>query len=336
MPSIAKVVSTLFIFIYTSLVFGSDIITPYIPKFRLENLKLTLPEENAYFFQDSSGNLLKNKNFKNEIILKGEKRNTFYNLSMPYDSDSIAIEQDVDYLSQLNLRKSNNIFLLNSQSAKPVKIGRGVSPSLHLKSTWISYFVPDRKELILQYLPFRERVHAIAIQNYLHPYFRPLVAFPSNESVLYTDINESGSVVLMSYDLIKKNKSKIFETQIGHKLSFCLMDNYAYLLETGKSHTMDDSLTNIMQVDLKTKLAKTIVRYQENSGSKIFCHKNNIYFTKIEYDKDNLKNSYSLIQYNPISRINKVLQEFESSIHLFQSGKNFFISTLGKYFKVQL
>jgi hypothetical protein len=219
-------IKLLFIFLALSPVtFAANTKLPkLITKQEILNIRYKSTDGKVTYFQNQSGELILTTLHKNHLLLKLPK-NTQYVVNVSHSKKLIVVEADVDFHSNLNFNKLNQIYYGAYGSPELKKVAKGVDPQLNFNDQWISYYNPIIKELYFQNTKDLKQNYNIKLTNELNPYFRPKAFVLNKEILFYTDLNNLGFSAIMAYFPETKKFMTVFKTKApGMKVEFCFID----------------------------------------------------------------------------------------------------------------
>jgi hypothetical protein len=166
--------------------------------------------------------------------------------------------------------------------AQTKEIGFGKNAKLHLSDEWVSYYDSSERTIFLQNV-LTQKKFQIKLSPRLSPFYIPDVEMVSQDTVIYTDINEKGFVALISFNLITQKSLILYKAnQTGTRIELCQQKDY---LAFGEFPYDDLSRSSkIMQIKLSasTNLAGFTTLYSSTDSDlgHIVCLENHIYFIK--------------------------------------------------------
>ncbi len=163
-----------------------------------DNLRLLSSDGKFTYYQRRSGSLHFSRNYKILDILKSNM-GTQYTLYSTPAKKKILISQDSNFNTFLSTRMKEKIFVINYGESFPREVGQGISPRLHVEDNWISYYDPYEKIIFFEHSTNYALKFSIKINNRINPYFIPQVVMLDENTVLYTDLGESGNPGLIIY-----------------------------------------------------------------------------------------------------------------------------------------
>jgi hypothetical protein len=202
----------------------------------IDNLRFISNDGKITYYQVKSGALSLSSNYKNSIVIKGSK-NTQYNLYSSPHRKKIAIEEDPDFHTNYSLQKNNLIHVIDYGNSKATEIGKGVNPKLHLNDTWVSFYKPIERVIVLRFLDLDERTIRIPLNNKVNIFYYPEVEMISPNIVFFTDINSKGFMGITKYTASTKEYVNIIKSKFnGTKFEMCKKKNKLIVGEFSYPH----------------------------------------------------------------------------------------------------
>lgn len=320
---------------------GHGALTEVASKQSLPDLRYSSSDGKTIFYQNHSGELLYATNYKVQQILKSKSvRNTDYQVTISPHKIYAAITQDEHVHDFLSIRKEKNIYLLKIGSASPELVNKGMSPQLHLQDTWLSYYRPIQKMIVIKGISNPNKEYQIQLSNILNPYFIPQVAIINDQSVLYTDINNAGLMGLLQYDLSKNTVTPILKTASPlEKIEICANDNTAFIGLFGTNRSSLGSAITAYNFKQNSFADRKIIYESKNNDPGILkCQSSGrLYFVKNEAKDSNSPEQYAVaeVTYN-LSKEGietpKLLTPIDAYNQLIEMDGKIFLESLGKYF----
>ncbi len=325
-----RYISSLFFIFLIQLSYSK--ITPFIPKYRLENLKAFINSKNLYYFNNAKGEFVMNKGFKSFPLVKGIVGQTNYNAFLSKDYSKILIEEISDYLSIMNIRKPNNIWLASVGAKKATKIGKGVNPQFHLGTQWISFYDPEQRILSVVNTATKEIFRKVRIRVFGNSYYIPEVSMDSNLNLIYSQINPKleQEVIISSK---KKKRILLKSTTKQSDFRICYLKGKNYIKEALLYSKEKKSSVSIYSIN--NNKAKRLYSSKGYSLGGIYCieKSNKIAFTKRKlFLSKETPLSYDLIFFNPQTQSEKIEKSFMGDLSLFQNGNELLMSYDSKVF----
>lgn len=261
------------------------------------NLRWVSFDGERTYYQRTSGDLILSTRYRVIEILKG-KKNTHYNVISTHHRNYIAFLKDEDFHDWMGIRHLKSIYASDFKSeSAPAFIGKGISPKLHLKDEWLSYYDPFTRIIHFRNLKHQVLKFEIALKNQMNPYFIPEVAMIDKDSILYTDINDRGLAGILLFKKLKNKISPVFKLKdIREKIEFCKRDNDLYIGVFGTAPSRKTSdIFSLNTKPLNFKKLNTLYSKKDGDLGNLVCdHKKGlIYFTKNTTPK-NGKESYDI------------------------------------------
>lgn len=186
------------IFISFSTLVHSKVYPELMAKQSSDNLRLLSSDGKFTYYQRRSGSLHFSRNYKILDILKSNM-GTQYTLYSTPAKKKILISQDSNFNTFLSTRMKEKIFVINYGESFPREVGLGIGPRLHVDDNWISFYDPYEKIINFEHSTNYALKFSIKINNRINPYFIPQVVMLDENTVLYTDLGESGNPGLIIY-----------------------------------------------------------------------------------------------------------------------------------------
>lgn len=320
---------------------GSAALTEVASKQSLPDLRYSSSDGKTIFYQNHSGELLYATNYKVQQVLKSKAvRNTDYQVTVSPHKIYAAITQDEHAHDFLSLRKEKSIYLLKIGSINPELINQGVAPQLHLQDTWLSYYRPIQKTLVIRGISNPNKEYQIQLSNGLNPYFIPQVIITNEQTVLYTDINNGGLMGLLQYDLNKNTVTPILKTASPlEKIEICANDSTAFVGLFGINRSsLGSAITAYNFKKSSFTDRKIIYESKGNDPGNLKCQSSDrLYFVKNEAKDNNSTEQYAVaeITYNlnqETPTAAKLLTPVDAHNQLIEMDGKIFLESLGKYF----
>ncbi|MCT4643272.1 MAG: hypothetical protein N4A33_13355 [Bacteriovoracaceae bacterium] len=264
----------------------------------VNNIRYISSDGKVTYFQSFSGKLNLNINYKSQVILK-EKKSSNFIVHISKEKKKVLVALDTTYHSYLNANKTQEIFVGDYAKNNLEYLGVGLSPKLHLKDQFASYFNPIKSEVYVHNLK-TQKIKTFKIINKTNPYFVPQVRMVSATEIIYTDINDKGYHAIVMYSFIDKKITKIFKANTAYKLlSFSLYKDNLYISEVSVNPNLPG--TKFFQIPLynNNKFKKQIPIYlsQFNDIVNFQLLEDKLFFIKtVNYNKE-LNKAYTDIAY---------------------------------------
>lgn len=222
-----KLMLHLCFFLFASAIAEAKIVLPELmTKQAVNNIRLLTKDGKFTYYQKRSGSLLFSTNYKVTEMMKSNI-GTEYTLFSTPARKKIVILQSPNFFNFYSLRAKLNIYLVNFGESNPIEIGNGISPTLHLDDSWLSFYDPYSKILSFENTTNSALKFSIKLNNRINPYFVPKVLMSDDNTIYYTDLSENGAIGLLEF---KRNTSKseiIFKAPSPMvKAEICLNQNY--------------------------------------------------------------------------------------------------------------
>lgn len=213
----------------------------------IDNLRFISFDGKFTYYQKRTGVLNLSTNYKVTPVLTSPK-GTHFNIYSSETKKHVVISEDQTYHSFYGIRKSTNIHISKYGKPEIKKIGKGVSPKLHLKDNWVSFYNPQLKTLHftnINFSSFSFKIKLIAGKN---PYFIPMALMITEGDIYYTDMTLKGHPVIINFNRKKNIYKRVYEASSHQfKLEICL--NRSQLIMGEFNLYNDDSLNIISSMD---------------------------------------------------------------------------------------
>jgi hypothetical protein len=197
----------IFIFSFLSSIYGIEariVLPELLAKQAVNNIRFLSKDGKFTYYQKRSGSLIFSTNYKVQEVLKGEI-GTSYTLFASSARKKIIILRNPNFNNFYSLRAKENIYIANYGENSPREIGAGLSPTLLLDDSWLSYYDPYTKILNFENTTNSALKFSIKLNNRLNPYFVPQVVMSDDNTVYYTDLSEAGIYGILEF---KRNTAK--------------------------------------------------------------------------------------------------------------------------------
>lgn len=194
----------------------------------------------------------------------------------------VIIEVIPNMHTEMNFFKGNKLLVARFGETKTKEVSTGQAPKLHLNDEWVSFYQGYQKTIVLQNL-ITQKKFEIKLSPKANPFFIPQVAMVSSDTVVYTDINESGVAGVISYNLISQKSSIVYKAaQSGTSLELCQGEGYLAMGEFPYEGVNRGS--QILRVRTTTSFNlssyETLYSSLDQDVGNMVCTDRNIYFIK--------------------------------------------------------
>lgn len=176
--------------------------------------------------------------------------------------------------------KNHQISVVDFGNSKPRLIGEGRNPKLHLQDEWITYYNTLTRTINVENLLTTKKFQ-ISLNG--KPFFIPDMEMVSNDTLVYTDINEQGHSGLINYNLITQKSTIIYKSPLSAmRLELCQNDGYLAIGEFPYESVTRGSKILQIKVTSGTNIAgyETIYNSQSQDLGQIVCAEKSLYFIK--------------------------------------------------------
>lgn len=325
----------LFLFSFAE-VQAKTIFPELMTKQSIDNIRFLTQDGKFTYYQKRSGSLLFSTNYKVQEMIKGQL-GTQYTLFATPARKKIIILQNLNYQTFYSLRSMEKIFIANFGESTTTEIGTGMSPTLLLDDTWLSYFDPYEKILHFESTTNSALKFSIKVNNRINPYFVPQVVMSDENSVYYTDLNEAGITGLLEF---KRNtgKSEIIYKASGpmEKTEICIQQDHLILGVFGINLSSSGSSISSATLPISDfKKRETIYKSNANDLGHLICdfNKDNIVFIK-NYGTAYVP-SYDIVNLNPKDKSLTQLSELKTISNIINMDGVLLTQEKGKYYIVK-
>ncbi len=183
---------------------------------------------------------------------------------------------------EMNFIRNHKILVVDWGKTQTKEIGFGKNARLHLNDEWISYYDATERTIYLQNV-ITQKKFQIKLSPKLSPFYNPEVEMVSQDTVVYTDINEKGFVGLVQFNLVTQKSLVLYKaSQTGTRIELCQQKDYLAFGEF--PHDDLNRSSKILQIKLSatTNLAgfSTLYSSTDSDLGHMVCLENHIYFIK--------------------------------------------------------
>jgi hypothetical protein len=184
--------------------------------------------------------------------------------------------------TEFSLVKNHKIMVVSWGNTNAKEVGTGKAAKLHLNDEWITYFNALTKTLHVQNL-VTDKKYDISLSTKANPFFVPEVEMVTEDTVVYSDINESGFVALISYNLKTQKNNIIYKApQTGTHIELCQNKGYLAIGEFPYEGVTRGSKILKININGQTNLSgfSTIYDAVAQDIGNMICMKDSIFFIK--------------------------------------------------------
>ncbi|MDP7318989.1 MAG: hypothetical protein QF441_00195 [Bacteriovoracaceae bacterium] len=291
------------------------------------------------YYQKNSGELQLSTNYNFTTLLKKPKL-TQYNLFTSPKESVLIIEAIEQYYSNQGLRKNNTVYTSAvGEQEKVEKIGNGRSPKLHLDDNWISFYQPQKGNIVFHNLSAKIPSKKITLTNKINPYFIPTVGMITPNDIIYTDLNLKGLSALIQYSFIEKKFSTIYKAKSpGTKIEFCRYQNKLIVGEFPHSGVESKSSIRVIPLFKNKNYQNQSVIYTNglNDIGNMVCKKNKVFFIRTnEYHPQINKGDTDIYSLDIESKKIKRQTNFKNVTQIIPMGNLILTVEKGKYYIVE-
>lgn len=239
--------------------------------------------------------------------------------------------------NEYNLLKNNKILVVDWGGSQVKEIGYGQKARLHVRDEWVTYYQAYEKIIFIQNV-ITQKKYQIRLSNKANPFFTPDVEMVNPETVVYTDINETGYSGLISYNLLTQKSTVIYRSpQTATKLELCQHDDYLGVGEFPFEGVNRGS--KILQIKLgdSTNLAgySTIYSSSEQDIGNIICLRDSMYFIKTTVIKDFGSKETEAAKLDIKSQKVQIMSKLQTVSHLIEVDERVMIPHRGDHYVLE-
>ncbi len=194
----------------------------------------------------------------------------------------LSIEIIPNSQKELNLIKNHQILVIDWGKTQTKEIGLGRNSKLHLEDEWISYYDAITKIISIQNI-ITQKLFQIKLSPKISPYFLPEVEMITEDTIIYTDVNEKGYMALVQYNLITQKSNILYKSsQNGTRFELCQNKGYVAIGEFPYDDIARSSKILQIKVSGSTNLAgfNTVYSSTDSDLGNMICLETSIYFIK--------------------------------------------------------
>jgi hypothetical protein len=220
-------------------------------------------------------------NFRTIDFLSEPNQNDFLVTGSRF-RQKLIIEIIPNMHTEMSLMKNHKILTVEWGQSAVKEVGQGRHPKLHLMDEWISYFDHLNRTLILKNLR-TEKVFEIKPSQRRNVFFAPEVEMVTADTVVYTEVNDSGIAAVIQYNLQTRQNAILYRTpHTGSRLELCQAPGYLAIGEFPYDGIERGSKIMQIKVTGANNLAGHSTLYtsvNEDIGNMV-CLPDSIYFVK--------------------------------------------------------
>ncbi|GEM_PF-687663 len=284
-----------------------------LTKQSIHNIRFFSSDNKHTYAQTRSGGLIHSTNYQVNPILEGAP-GTNYNITGTSNQKKLIILKNEKYHIFLSARELSEIYVTKWGSEdKPIRIGMGTAPKLHLNDTVVSFYNPYTSTINFMNIDNMITKFSLKLLNILDPYFIPEVIMLSNGNVLYTDINDKGVTGIMLWDRgpnIYKNiwKASAVETRV----ELCIKDGEIFILNKSLQKTSRTTIHSMTAIEDELKGAKNIYESDSADFGNMICELP----TKLYFIKEVFPGTTEAIEFNLADKKINVLTDFKATTQI--------------------
>jgi hypothetical protein len=149
-----------------------------------------------------------------------------FSVTTSADRRRVVVEVIPNFHTQFNPYKLHKLLVSGWGDPVVKEVGQGIAPTLHLGDEWLSFYDPLRQSIVVQNL-VTEKKYDIRLSPKPGAFFVPQVRMINPETVVFTDINETGVAGVIAHNLLTAKRTVMLKsTQSGTKVELCQGENY--------------------------------------------------------------------------------------------------------------
>ena len=194
----------------------------------------------------------------------------------------LLIEAIPNAHQEFNLLKQHRLMVVDWGNTQTREIGFGRAPKLHLGDEWVTFWQPVERTIQVKNL-LTDKTYAIKLSAKLNPFFTPIVEMITQESVLYTQINEKGFASLNQFNLTTKKTNVVYQSNVtATDIEVCQDSGYLAFGEFPFEGIVRSSSIMKIKISSTTNLAghETIYSSSDQDVGNMVCTEKQIYFIK--------------------------------------------------------
>jgi len=274
--------------VFISLFFITQLFATTLPvlmtKQPLDQLRFISRDGKYLFSQKKNGILSYTNNYATQDIITKTPETQYYVSSSP-SRMVFLIEAEEFQHNQIDFNKTSSLYFMKWGDNKPIEFAKGTDPKLHLQDSFISYYLPQTRELTFQNRTNPSEKTTIKLVSKHHHYFRPEVFAISQTQFYYTDINENGYSALFYFNSQNKTAQLIYKSPyLASRLELCGEDN-EYLAIGEWAYDGANVGGTVFKINLSSKVQNTsylesIYKSEDPDIGNMVCHNKKVFFIK--------------------------------------------------------
>ncbi len=272
--------------VWISLVlFSLSIFAKELPKFLtkhpLDSLRFVSLDGRYAYVQKKQGVLGLISSFRSEDFLSESSQSDFLVKDSRFKR-RLIIEVIPEHQREYNLAKNHKIKVVDWGKTQLKDIGVGRGARLHLDDEWITFYDTIDKTINIQNI-LTQKKFMIRLPAKTSPFFQPEIEMVSSDTVVYSDVNEKGTVALIQYNLITQKSNILYKSsQSGTRLELCQAKGYMGIGEFPYDDISRNSKIMQIQISSSTNLAGFTTAYSSTDSDlgNMVCTDQSIYFIK--------------------------------------------------------
>lgn len=245
-----------------------------------ETLRYISSDGNTAYVKKNNGVLGLVMGYRSSDFMSDKTYSDFL-ITDSFEKIRLAIEVIPEHHRTLDMNKLHHIYVTRKGQDKPIEIGQGRYPQLHLGDEWISFYRPNDQQIVLRNI-LTTKEYKISLSKKSNPFFFPYYAMTSSEYFVYTDINDRGLAQVNLLDLTT-NKAQVLlrAGQPGTFFEVCQEKDYFAVGEFPYEGIQKGSrILTYTRKGPKPSGYTTLYSTNDSDLGNMVCLKNSIYFVK--------------------------------------------------------
>jgi len=326
-----------FIFLSLSHLFASEILPKFLTKQPLESLRFISMDGRYAYVQRRPGVLGLVSSFKNNDFITDSSRSNFL-VSGSRFKQRLIVEVIPAAHIEFNVMKNHKIHVVDYGNYKPREISWGRNPKLHLQDEWLTYYDTNSRILFVENL-LTTKKYKIALGVKAGSFHIPDAEMVSSDTLIYTDINESGFAGLIKYNLTSQKSTVLYKSALNAThMELCQDKGYLAIGEFPYEGVTRGSKIMLIKLSDTTNLAGFETIYTSNAQDlgQILCMEDSIYFVKTtkQHKRLNIKTTEAA-QINLATQNLKIRTGFSNVTQLSEMDGRVLIPYRGEYYVLE-
>jgi hypothetical protein len=315
----------------------AEILPRFLTKHAPETLRYISMDGRYAYIKKKPGVLGLVSSFRSIDFLVENNKNDFLIKSSRFKT-RLAIESVPNPHDEMSLLKNHLIYVVDYGNTSTRLVGSGRNARLHLKDEWITFYDIQQKVIHVQNLVTQKKF-TIKLSGKDNPFFIPEVEMISQNSLIYTDINESGYSALISYDLTNLKSNIIYKSaQTATQLELCQSSEYLAIGEFPYDGVNRGSSIQYVKLGGIVNLTgmNTLYSTKEQDIGNIVCHPKAIFFVKtMSHDKGLNYKVTEAVELDIKTKKVKAISNFKHVTQLLEMDGRILIPLRGQFYVIE-